>query len=569
MTYRGDAGGGYAGHHLTVAALEALRPAADNAGRMATVGTPGIAATYYISQGGGWVPIAALATDPLTGKATLLTSPDGTIDLVKQPANTVVLFGDSLTAYNWARVQLTSLTGVAGGYVATANFTAHKLKVGDPFKLSNAGDNAYNGNFVVATVPNANSFTYLTTTPITSSTDASATIWLHYPAQLSNAGYWSWADILMGGRFSLLNNAGQTGEKLAAMLARINTDVIAFKPARVVFLGGTNDIRTGTADPVAMFALWTQIIGILRANGIIVTCLTVPTFGATEAQNTPAKIAAIMEFNRRIREAVRTTSGLELADSSAALADPTATDGSSTTANFEDLIHFSPRGAYLVGKAIAAAMSGFAKPVNSLPSNPSDGYTFASGGKQLLDNPLFQAGAGGTVSAPVTGAAPVNWRAEGSGSGVYVASVVARTAALDGDTYGYNAKIVSTFAASNDSVQVRQNSLTARVAAGDYIYGECSIRVVNMPTTLKRLNLTVNITVDGVAYSAVNGLGSSSNTMLIDDLAAGAVFRTPPIKVPSDAVSITACEIVAFMQTSGASGAGVEFHVGRAALRKI
>jgi hypothetical protein len=79
MTYRGDSMGGFIGHHLSVAALEALRPAADNAGRIATVGTPGQTAAYYVSAGNGWVPVATLATDPLTGKAVGLTTPAGTV----------------------------------------------------------------------------------------------------------------------------------------------------------------------------------------------------------------------------------------------------------------------------------------------------------------------------------------------------------------------------------------------------------------------------------------------------------------------------------------------------------
>jgi hypothetical protein len=78
MTYRGDAGGGYAGHHLTVAALEALRPAADNAGRVATVGTPGVTAAYYMSAGGGWTAI---------GKATVSNTRNKFFASLPQGAN--------------------------------------------------------------------------------------------------------------------------------------------------------------------------------------------------------------------------------------------------------------------------------------------------------------------------------------------------------------------------------------------------------------------------------------------------------------------------------------------------
>jgi hypothetical protein len=65
MTYRGDSMGGFAGHHLAAANLEALRPAADNAGRIATVGTPGAQAVYHVSQGDGWQPL--VTGDTLAG----------------------------------------------------------------------------------------------------------------------------------------------------------------------------------------------------------------------------------------------------------------------------------------------------------------------------------------------------------------------------------------------------------------------------------------------------------------------------------------------------------------------
>jgi lysophospholipase L1-like esterase len=87
MTYRGEAMGGFIGNHLTVAALEALRPAADNVGRIATVGTPGQTAQYYGSMGNGWAPLLAGALDPLTGKTTGLALPEGGISGLNQVLN--------------------------------------------------------------------------------------------------------------------------------------------------------------------------------------------------------------------------------------------------------------------------------------------------------------------------------------------------------------------------------------------------------------------------------------------------------------------------------------------------
>lgn len=60
-----------------------------------------------------------------------------------------------------ATVPLTSIT--RSGAVATANRTAHGFVVGDRVRISGATEPEYNGTFTVATVPNANSFTYAVT----------------------------------------------------------------------------------------------------------------------------------------------------------------------------------------------------------------------------------------------------------------------------------------------------------------------------------------------------------------------------------------------------------------------
>lgn len=66
MAYRGFSGGGFVGNHLTAALLEALRPAADNAGRHATVGDPTTVAAPYISDGESWKSVPLVSADGLS-----------------------------------------------------------------------------------------------------------------------------------------------------------------------------------------------------------------------------------------------------------------------------------------------------------------------------------------------------------------------------------------------------------------------------------------------------------------------------------------------------------------------
>lgn len=60
MPYRGFSGGGFVGNFLSTALLEQLRPAADNAGRQATVGDPSTRAAPYRSDGESWKAVVLI-----------------------------------------------------------------------------------------------------------------------------------------------------------------------------------------------------------------------------------------------------------------------------------------------------------------------------------------------------------------------------------------------------------------------------------------------------------------------------------------------------------------------------
>ena len=74
MPYRGFSGGGFVGNFLSTTLLEQQRPAADNAGRQATVGNPATVAAPYRSDGNSWKAVALY--DETTQS---LVSGDGTL----------------------------------------------------------------------------------------------------------------------------------------------------------------------------------------------------------------------------------------------------------------------------------------------------------------------------------------------------------------------------------------------------------------------------------------------------------------------------------------------------------
>lgn len=114
MAYRGFSGAGFVGNHLSTALLEALRPAADNAGRTATVGNLATRAAPYISDGESWK-----AFPLMTAAGTGFVDGSGGILAISEVQSYV-----NLTATGSAF----SGAGEFGGYictVATGNITVY------------------------------------------------------------------------------------------------------------------------------------------------------------------------------------------------------------------------------------------------------------------------------------------------------------------------------------------------------------------------------------------------------------------------------------------------------------
>ena len=70
-------------------------------------------------------------------------------------------------------------------------------------------------------------------------------------------------------------NAGITGQTAEQIAARFGSDVVALKPATVVILAGSNDVRDG-ADLTAARDSVAAMAGMARANGIQPVVCTIP-----------------------------------------------------------------------------------------------------------------------------------------------------------------------------------------------------------------------------------------------------------------------------------------------------
>jgi hypothetical protein len=153
MSYRGFSGGGFVGNFLTTTLLEQLRPAADNAGRQATVGDPTTSAAPYRSDGISWKAVVlslGLTTANTTAAATTNTAAiqaaltaGGTVQLLTpgvylvnsvltMPSNTALYLGEGveLKATGGASAILTNTAARASGTViGTGNLTSNMSTV--------------------------------------------------------------------------------------------------------------------------------------------------------------------------------------------------------------------------------------------------------------------------------------------------------------------------------------------------------------------------------------------------------------------------------------------------------
>ena len=139
--------------------------------------------------------------------------------------------------------------------------------------------------------------------------------------------HWDAAQGLASGDLNVVNR-GIGGQNTSQMLLRFEDDVVALKPAAVVILGGTNDLRAYVGDPASVgpSALKriarniTAMSDIAKARGIAVVLATVPPVGADrEAVSRDAD--AIMAVNAWIA-AFAAERGYPVADYHAALVDP-------------------------------------------------------------------------------------------------------------------------------------------------------------------------------------------------------------------------------------------------------
>jgi lysophospholipase L1-like esterase len=103
--------------------------------------------------------------------------------------------------------------------------------------------------------------------------------------------HWTPENLPASSRLNLINR-GIPGQNTTQMLLRFEDDVIALKPAAVVILGGTNDLRAYVGDPAAagpemierIARNVTSMVDIAQGRGVKVILCAVPPVGTDRAK---------------------------------------------------------------------------------------------------------------------------------------------------------------------------------------------------------------------------------------------------------------------------------------------
>jgi lysophospholipase L1-like esterase len=287
----------------------------------------------------------------------------------------------------------------------------------------------------------------------------------------SSQGFWSWANLLMGKRFSYSPsmNFGVSGNKTSDVLLRMQPVLTSGADICIVLIG-TNDIGGGSTASIAyanLLSIWTQ----LRSAGMLVVACTI--MPRSDVAMTASRIKELMQLNALIRLNVPKYSNMILWDTYSDLADPASLTAAPVTSYFLDLLHPNKLGAFWAGKSLAkvinAAIPG---PVVSeyqcvTGSDLYDATSTPNGNK--LTNAMLS-GTGGTNSgAYATGSVATGWTVNRE-LGATITCVSSKgTVTLDnGQTYATQILTVSSPGAGVDKETIEFYQ-TGTGATGDFV----------------------------------------------------------------------------------------------------
>lgn len=300
----------------------------------------------------------------------------------------------------------------------------------------------------------------------------------------ADLSYAVWANALMGGRFTFVNNAGVGSTKSDTMLANMDEKVLAYQPDWCWMLIGANDANasSGTsADIIAGFkANVSAAIGKCRAAGVRVLIGTIMPTLSSNTSWSAERVYRVHTMNSWIRALPFVYPGLVVADFAAAVVDPTSAScqPKSGYLQADDGIHPSHKGAYYMGLVVKDALEAITPKVPRLVDSVTNTYGYNSAGQQMFANPLYTTTTGGTnsTSGTITGNVPGSCQLQKAGT--WGASYGTSDTVARADGFGNDWRVsVTNTGANEDTLSLTTFNINTLFAAGDRVFATASVAV--------------------------------------------------------------------------------------------
>lgn len=505
---------------------------------------------------------SGLATLGATGWAANEGYTHGSQLLPSFQAPSVVLMGDSITQRN--NLGITVASGNVSGNGTTTTITASAQNVLDGLvNLSQSGSPALDHKIVQATNVDGNTFTV----PSTLVGNPPSSLVIGVQSQFSERGWFMHANMLMAGKFQLLNNAAIGGETTADMLARMTAHVLAYSPKFCLVMAGLNDCVAGTAAATT-FANLRSMYTLCVNAGIVPIALTVLPL-ATGHANFATAMPRILQLNQLIKNHCA-QSGILCVDAYTAIADSAAANGGALNNTLEsDFVHPACYGARLVGAAVASALSGIPT-APKLTVSQADNFGADSSNWNLMDQAPWLT-SGGTAGAGVSGTVASGFTCQRTGgSGTAVASVNARTVANDGDTIGQNQTLVITSGGASDAWQIFPSSVRLRLVVGATYQFRCALRLNGIAgSNLQLIQTQMQLQSAGANVAQVRALGNENSVALAANYVDGIYYITSPVFTVPSWFSNSAAGFMIMQFNFSAAGTPLTINTGRWTMQRI
>jgi lysophospholipase L1-like esterase len=329
-------------------------------------------------------------------------------------------------------------------------------------------------------------------------------------------GYLTWANISLGHRLSVIRNAGISGNNSTQMLARVEADVIAYKPGWcIVEAGLPNDIGNGFTI-ATIIANHKAIYDKLAGAGIRVVICTGLPYGLSTVLATRQQIHS---FNNWAKAYAR-DKGHVLCDWGSAVVDPNSTTGlwltnySDGVTSGTDGVHPTQAAALRMGKVLAAALDKHIPSIAGgwLPTSAADPYN-------LLGTMGYQIGTGGTVSVPGTGSVATGWTIYNGATNAFTASKVARTDGINGEWQQIS---VTTGNVDGLTYKAQNQNLGTDFNVGDSVL--CALEYEADAGWTNLHDIRGGVEMFGGAYNWTDAVAGSTDVNLVGDLPLKGVF---------------------------------------------